>query len=174
MWHNPIAWREAATRATEASKGIIRYAITGGGIVAGGMLLYEYHGGLNADDTRFWLAGIVTIEFAIILLIATNTAATTITKERESQTMDILLTTPLLAKDLVWGKLRGLVSFTIPPMCVPVVTAAGVRAVRPARPHRRAGGFDRGLCRAGHADASLCGVGLHGGDALLVADQADG
>jgi len=123
VWHNPIAWREAATRATAASKGMVRYAIIGGGVVAGGLLLLEYHGGgLSAAATRQWLAGIIMIEFAIIMLVATNTAATAITKERESQSMDILLATPLLAKDLVWGKLRGLVSFTVPPICVPAGT----------------------------------------------------
>ncbi len=121
VWRNPIAWREAATRATAASKGVIRYAIIGGGIVAAGLVLLEYHsGGLPVAATREWLAGIIMIEFAIILLVATNTAATAITKERESQAMDILLATPLSAKDLVWGKLRGLVSFTVPPICVPV------------------------------------------------------
>ncbi|MFH0983161.1 MAG: ABC transporter permease subunit [Planctomycetota bacterium] len=123
VWHNPIAWREAATRATAASKGLIRYAIIGGGAVAAALVLLEYHrGGLSAAITREWLAGIVMIEFGIILLVATNTAATAITKERESQNMDILLATPLSPKDLVWGKLRGLVSFTVPPLCVPVAS----------------------------------------------------
>ena len=121
VWRNPIAWREAATRASAASKGLVRYAITAGGIVAAALVLLEYHrGGLTAVDAREWLAGIIMVEFGIILLVATNTAATAITKERESQAMDILLSTPLSAKDLVWGKLRGLVSFTVPPICVPV------------------------------------------------------
>ncbi|MCP4592211.1 MAG: ABC transporter permease subunit [bacterium] len=121
VWSNPIAWREAATRATAASRGIVRYAIIGGGLFAAAVLLWEYHGGgLTATTARVWLAGMVTIEFAIILLVATNTAATAITKERESQSMDLLLATPLMPKDLVWGKLRGLVSFTVPPLCVPI------------------------------------------------------
>ena len=123
VWRNPIAWREAATRATAASKGIVRYAIIGGGVVAALLILIEYHSGsLSAASAREWLAGIVMIEFAIILLVAANTAATAITKDRESQAMDLLLATPLLARDLIWGKLRGLVSFTVPPICVPVGT----------------------------------------------------
>ena len=123
VWRNPIAWREAATRATAASKGIIRYAIIGGGAVAALLVLIEYHGGaLSAASARQWVAGIILIEFAIILLVAANTAATAITKDRESQAMDLLLATPLSAKDLIWGKLRGLVSFTVPPICVPVST----------------------------------------------------
>ncbi len=120
VWKNPIAWREAATRATAASKGVVRYAIIGGGVCAAVLVLLQYHTGLSVAATRLWLAGIIMVEFGIILLVATNTAATAITKERESQAMDLLLATPLLAKDLVWGKLRGLVSFTLPPLCVPV------------------------------------------------------
>ncbi|MCK4660743.1 MAG: ABC transporter permease subunit [Phycisphaerae bacterium] len=123
VWRNPIAWREAATRATAASRGVVRYAIIGGGIAAAALVLIEYHRGtLNTVTARVWLANIIMIEFGIILLVAINTAATAITKERESQTMDILLATPLSAKDLVWGKLRGLVSFTAGPICVPVGT----------------------------------------------------
>jgi ABC-type Na+ efflux pump permease subunit len=100
---------------------VLRYAIVGGGLLLALFVLIKYHRGtLTLADTRYWLANLVGIEFGIILLIATNTAATAITKERESNSMDILLTTPLRAVDLVWGKLRGLVSFTLPPICVPV------------------------------------------------------
>jgi len=55
------------------------------------------------------------------LLIATNTAATSMTKEKESKTMDLLLTTPLTSKYILWGKLRGLVSFAAPLLAGPVL-----------------------------------------------------
>lgn len=121
VWNNPIAWREAVTRASAASRGVLRYAIVGGGLLVAVIGLIKYHRGtLNLADTRTFLVYLVGIEFGIIMLIATNTAATAITKERESNSMDILLTTPLRPVDLVWGKLRGLVSFTLPPICVPI------------------------------------------------------
>jgi ABC-type transport system involved in multi-copper enzyme maturation permease subunit len=56
------------------------------------------------------------------MLMATNTAATAITRERESGTMELLLSTPLTSRYIVWGKLRGLVSFTLPLLAVPVAT----------------------------------------------------
>ena len=121
VWNNPIAWREAVTRASAASRGVLRYAIVGGGLLLALFILVKYHrGSLVIAQAREWLAYLVGIEFGVILLIATNTAATAITKERESNSMDILLTTPLRAVDLVWGKLRGLVSFTLPPISVPI------------------------------------------------------
>jgi len=57
----------------------------------------------------------------VALLIATNTAATSMTKEKESKTMDLLLTTPLTSKYILWGKLRGLVSFAAPLLAGPVL-----------------------------------------------------
>jgi ABC-type transport system involved in multi-copper enzyme maturation permease subunit len=42
------------------------------------------------------------------------------TKEKESQTMDLLLATPLTSKYILWGKLRGLVSFAAPLLMGPV------------------------------------------------------
>jgi ABC-type Na+ efflux pump permease subunit len=67
-----------------------------------------------------WLMWLVTVEAALILLVVTNAAATSMTKERESNTMDILLTTPLTSNMIVWGKLRGLIAFAMPMLAVPV------------------------------------------------------
>jgi ABC-type transport system involved in multi-copper enzyme maturation permease subunit len=66
------------------------------------------------------------VEFLIVLLMAANTAATAITRERDDATMELLLVTPLTSKYIVWGKLRGLVSFAVPLMMVPAVTVMAV------------------------------------------------
>ena len=78
--------------------------------------------GFNAAKTCLWLAHIVAIEFAIVLVIATNTAASSLTKDKESNTLDLMLTTPLTSSYIIWGKLRGLVSFVVPMIMVPVVS----------------------------------------------------
>jgi ABC-type transport system involved in multi-copper enzyme maturation permease subunit len=124
VWHNPVAWREAVTRASALNRGIARFFLLGGGVVAGLILLIVHlSGGTGvASVTRDWLSTLVLIEFATVLILACNTAAMAITKERESRTLDILLTTPLQPRDLVWGKLRGLVSFAVPMLAVPVGT----------------------------------------------------
>ena len=58
----------------------------------------------------------------MILLIVTNAAASTVTREKEDGSLDLLLTTPITSRYYVWGKLRGLVSFVIPLIAVPVAS----------------------------------------------------
>jgi ABC-type transport system involved in multi-copper enzyme maturation permease subunit len=130
VWSNPVAWREAVTRASAASSNLVRYGYMAGGITAAAFVLWAYYTSrfnptssrANVDDARDWLTTIVIIEFVTVMLMAANTAATAITRERESDTMELLLTTPLTSKYIVWGKLRGLVSFTLPLLALPAGT----------------------------------------------------
>jgi len=75
---------------------------------------------LNATNARDYLLGACIIEFAVILLIVTNAAASTVTREKEDGSLDLLLTTPITSRYYIWGKLRGLVSFVLPLVAVPV------------------------------------------------------
>ncbi len=120
VWANPVAWREATARAS--SGGLVRWTIIICGLIGSAVLLVDYlGGGMTSGEAAMWLAGITAIQVSIALLIATNTAATSMTKEKESKTMDLLLTTPLTSKYILWGKLRGLVSFAAPLLAGPVV-----------------------------------------------------
>jgi ABC-type Na+ efflux pump permease subunit len=56
----------------------------------------------------------------VILLIVTNAAASTVTREKEDGSLDLLLTTPITSRYYIWGKLRGLVSYVLPLVAVPV------------------------------------------------------
>jgi ABC-type Na+ efflux pump permease subunit len=58
----------------------------------------------------------------VILLIVTNAAASTVTREKEDGTLDLLLSTPITSRYYIWGKLRGLVSFVLPLVAVPVLS----------------------------------------------------
>ncbi len=120
VWNNPVAWREAKTRAVGG--GLLRWAIIISGFV-GPLILFYYHldSSMGADAIAQWLAGMLIVQFALALLIAVNTAATSITKEKESLSLDMLLTTPLTSKYILWGKLRGLVSFAMPLLIGPVL-----------------------------------------------------
>jgi ABC-type Na+ efflux pump permease subunit len=60
----------------------------------------------------------------VILLIVTNAAASTVTREKEDGSLDLLLTTPITSRYYIWGKLRGLVSFVLPLVAVPVISVA--------------------------------------------------
>ena len=121
VWANPVAWREARTRSSGGGA-ILRLSVILGGLTAS-LILFFLHvrGELKADEVRSWLAGLIMIQFAVALMIATNTAATSMTKERESKTMDLLLTTLVTSRYVLWGKLRGLVSLAIPLLLGPVV-----------------------------------------------------
>lgn len=70
------------------------------------------------------LLGLVMVELTIILLIVTNAAASTVTREREDGTLDLLLSTPITSRYYLWGKLRGLVSYILPLVAVPVLSVA--------------------------------------------------
>ncbi|MGH7214387.1 MAG: ABC transporter permease [Tepidisphaeraceae bacterium] len=207
VWNNPIAWREAKTKASAARASVLRYGFIAAGVVGAIVLVVMYaterpynrfitsqsydpanaqlsilkgdqdvtiyrvtprtvvtlNGNqvrlddltgkyevaqdpnttpsqrgaptltnlalrdiprrLDAATVRNWLLGAVIIEFAVILLIVTNAAASTVTREKEDGSLDLLLTTPITSRYYVWGKLRGLVSFVMPLVAVPVVSA---------------------------------------------------
>jgi ABC-type transport system involved in multi-copper enzyme maturation permease subunit len=79
---------------------------------------------LSASQARQFLLGATFVEFAVILLIVTNVAASTVTREKEDGTLDLLLSTPITSRYYIWGKLRGLVSFVLPLVAVPVLSVA--------------------------------------------------
>ncbi len=137
VWSNPVAWREAVTRANAASSSVVRYSYIGIAAIAAVVYLWALATGqfFSQRDARGWLAAIVLLEFGTVLLMAANTAATAITREREAGTMELLLTTPLTSKYIVWGKLRGLVSFALPLMALPALTALAVAVFDGAYPH---------------------------------------
>jgi len=128
VWRNPIAWCEAATRASAAGRSAMRWLFVGGGMLTGFMLLLAHEYGWWGLDparpalTRAWLTGITWIELAVILLVVTNTAASTLTREKESLTLELLLVTPLTSRYIIAGMLRGLVSFVAPLIGVPAFT----------------------------------------------------
>ncbi len=75
---------------------------------------------LGEVETRRFLLGAVMVEVAVILLILTQSAASTVTREKEDGTLDLLLSTPITSRYYIWGKLRGLVSFALPLAAVPL------------------------------------------------------
>jgi ABC-type transport system involved in multi-copper enzyme maturation permease subunit len=205
VWQNPIAWREAKTKASAFRASILRYGFITLGLIGAAVLVWMYslksnvnnqlagysyvdntvfirgkgggtfniaegtsiqlndkpideakrnqilagnyevkgfqlnksHGRdtmislylkdiphqLSAQRARNFLLGASILEFAVILLIVTNAAASTVTREKEDGSLDLLLTTPITSRYYVWGKLRGLVAFVTPLIAVPVLSA---------------------------------------------------
>ncbi|GJQ28732.1 MAG: hypothetical protein HBSAPP03_06160 [Phycisphaerae bacterium] len=125
VWVNPIAWREAASRNSSPGKIAVRWVFLGLGGLFGLLLIYLYHTQTFTPKLfRFALVATVWGELAIIALVGINTAATAISKEREDGTLDLLLTTPITARAYLMGKLRGLVTYLLPLLAVPLGTLA--------------------------------------------------
>lgn len=125
VWTNPIAWREAASRNATSGKVIAKWTFLGLGTAFAAMLIWLYHTNkFSAYDFRFAMAATLWSELAVIALVAINTSATAISKEREDGTLDLLLTTPITASAYLMGKLRGLITYLLPLMLVPLGTLA--------------------------------------------------
>ncbi|MBI4582169.1 MAG: ABC transporter permease subunit, partial [Planctomycetes bacterium] len=122
VWSNPVAWREAVTKGSAASSRLAQYGFVVCGAVAGIILLVSYGSGMPVGRARDWLAGLIIVEFVVVMLMGVNTAALAITREREAGTIELLLTTPLTSRYILLGKLLGLVSFTLPLLAVPAAT----------------------------------------------------
>ncbi len=138
VWANPVAWREAVTAGSAASNRVIYYGFIIAGATAAVILLLSHNGGqlvnpgaaaqTKAEAARAWLTGIVMVEFVTAILMALNTGATAISRERESGTMELLLVTPLESDYIIRGKIRGLISFTVPLLAVPAGTVVAMAA----------------------------------------------
>lgn len=125
VWDNPIAWREARTRASAGARSVMLWAyLVGGGLLGIVLLAAERNGwwGITTATLPNWVLAIVLIELAVVLLVVTNTAASTLTRERESQTLEMLLSTPLTSKYIMRGMGNGLIWFGVPLICVPAAT----------------------------------------------------
>ncbi len=126
VWNNPVAWREAAARNSTLGRIIARWTFVGLGLAWGLGLVVVYHtGAMTADSFRLALATTVLGELAVTTLVAINMSATAISREREDGTLDLLLTTPLTAAAYLNGKLRGLITYLMPLILVPVATVGG-------------------------------------------------
>jgi len=125
VWKNPVAWREALSRASTLPKRAAKWAFLAVGLIWGVMTLWLHQNGVFSSSTlRFVLLATLWTEIAVICLIAMNMAATSVSREREDGTLDLLLTTPITPQAYLGGKLRGIISFLLPLLLVPVLTYA--------------------------------------------------
>lgn len=123
VWHNPIAWREAAARNATFGKMVARWSFIGIGALFGlGVVLYFHNGTMTPDVFRTVLLATVLGELGVITLIAVNMSASAVAREREDGTLDLLLTTPLTAGAYLSGKLRGMIAYLLPLLAVPLGT----------------------------------------------------
>ncbi len=125
VWHNPVAWREAAGRTASFTQTALRWSFIGAGVLWGLFIIYMYHS-LHWNATLFRQVLLATVigEMVVITLVSINLSATSVSKEREDGTLDLLLTTPITPSQYLSGKLKGLIAHLLPLILVPVVTVA--------------------------------------------------
>lgn len=120
---NPVLWRELASSFSGTSK-LTRILCTLG-VVALMALLYG-----NADLYDSGTHGLV---YVIVVLVAFFGAASStgsaVTSERESRSLDLLLTTPISARQILLGKLANAFFFPCLILIVPVVHTLITKAV---------------------------------------------
>ena len=98
-------------------------AAAAGGVSGGGA--FSSGGGTSGGGHEVFhraLTLLIVVEVAVVTLVAVYMSAGCVSREREDGTLDIVLTTPVTAKQYVWGKLRGLVRFLAVLIAVPVLT----------------------------------------------------
>jgi len=121
--HNPVAWREAVARGATLQSIVTRWGFASFGLLVALIAVTVFHSGMiTPAEFRTAIAVIVCAEIVIIALTALNTSATAVSKEREDGSLDILMTTPIQPGPYLYGKLRGLIQFLLPMLCVPVGT----------------------------------------------------
>ena len=107
VWDLPILWREIGTRAYGRKMIVIKAAYF---VFAGLALLFLYNSPENAGLVLGLISreGFAFVAVGILALILTNAqAVTSITSERDGQTMELVMVTEVSSCEFVLGKLGG-------------------------------------------------------------------
>jgi ABC-type transport system involved in multi-copper enzyme maturation permease subunit len=132
---NPVLWREWHRKRPSRWMLLIWlvYAVLGGGWIALALVndaVQVRRGGGPHDEMGILGVGLLVL---VGLLLVSVTASTSLAEERARGSLDVLLTTPLTTRSIVWGKWWGAFR-TVPLLAVlPGVLAAGYTVLeRPA------------------------------------------
>jgi ABC-type transport system involved in multi-copper enzyme maturation permease subunit len=108
IWSNPVLWREICTRAYGRRMAVIKVAYL---LLAGLLALWI----IREPPASPLVMGMLTrsgAAFAMLvvvgLLLVTAQAVTSLTSERDGQTLELLLVTDLTAREFIFGKLGGI------------------------------------------------------------------
>ena len=136
VWANPILWREIATRAYGRRPLLVKIAYY---IVLGLVCLLALYPLLARGERADFVAaqGLVPVGVLSLLLLSAQ-AVTSITSERDTGALDLLLVTDLTPKEFIFGKIWGICynakEFLLPPLILAGFYAyLGLLATPPAR-----------------------------------------
>ncbi len=121
IWSNPVIWREMCTRAYGRRMVLIKlvyYAIAG-------FIVWSLWSSASSSEPLMGLvspAGIAFVGLGLLSLLLVNAqAVTSITTERDTKTLELLLVTDISAKEFVFGKLGGVLFNTKELIVIPLL-----------------------------------------------------
>lgn len=124
VWDNPVLWREVCTWAYGRKVLIIRlgYLLLFAMATAGLYQLLGAHQSAARADALIPAAAIPLAPFCLLSLVLVNAlAVTSITNERDGQSLDLLLVTDLSPREFIFGKLGGVFWVTKEMVLLPMI-----------------------------------------------------
>lgn len=105
VWDNPVIWREIRTWAYGRKIIVIRLAYLALFALAAASVHFSLAAGHSAAMGQ---SALIFVGLALLSLVLVNAqAVTSLTSERDTKALDLLLVTDLSAKEIVFGKLGG-------------------------------------------------------------------
>lgn len=119
VWDNPVIWREIRTWAYGRKALLIKlvYLVLFGAAAGGLVWMLETSQGIDRASGALALVPL----FLLSLFLVNAQAVTSLTSERDSRAMDLLLVTDLTPKEIVYGKLGGVFYNTKEMVLLPIL-----------------------------------------------------
>jgi len=127
VWNWPIIWREICTQAYGRKVGMIKVAYF---VFAVCCILWHRQAPVDAPLILGMVdaSGFIMVVLSLIGLLLVNAqAVTSLTSERDGQTLELLLATEVTAKEFIFGKLGGILFNTKEVIAVPILFALSNR-----------------------------------------------
>ena len=124
IWTTPILWREICTQAYGRKVGIIKFAYFAFAVFC---ILWLSRVSPESPLVFGTLSGeglIIALLSLVALVLVNAQSVTSLTSERDGQTLELLLVTEVTAKEFVFGKLGGVLFNTKEVIAVPLLVAA--------------------------------------------------
>jgi ABC-type transport system involved in multi-copper enzyme maturation permease subunit len=122
VWDNPVLWREVRTWAYGRRMLVLRLAYLLVCAVAAGSLYWMMRGG---QPLGLGQAAAALLPLLLLSLVLVNAqAVTSLTAERDTRALDLLLVTDLTPKEIVFGKLGGVFYNTKEMVVLPLALCA--------------------------------------------------
>jgi ABC-type transport system involved in multi-copper enzyme maturation permease subunit len=127
---NPVLWREWHRKRPTRWTGRFwtAYAVVST-LASLYILTWYYLWGYNLGSAHVLAARVNAWEVSIGLLLLSVSAATSLAEERDRGSLDVILTTPLTTREIVWGKWWGTFAMVPRLAILPIWVAAGAAMV---------------------------------------------